>query len=258
MADKNKDKEKGNGGGPPTVKLRIQTPRGEWNMTNPSDAAKRPVYPISTKIEQVIADTRAVFGFVEDDNQYKMFHGTDPLEPQRPLASYHFVDGTLLILSVQGGNAYQHVEPAVSLEAIKSELMEAAAYAASIGVELDHKDLTPENLVFKMRFFNRTGESFFARFDCTEFPLLPPFIEFTDESGGSVGQKNMYPSCFHASPCVCMRYSRKAYQEHGGPHGEWRMIDWHLATSGGGPIGTLGMIISDLHAKILECPGRMQ
>lgn len=255
MAENNQDK--GNGG-QPTVNLRIQTPRGEWNMTNPPNATKRPAYPVSTRVEQVIADARDVFGFVEEDNQYRLFHGTDSLEPQRPLASYHFADGTLLILSVQGGNAYQHVEPAVSLETIKAELVEAAAYAASIGLALDDTRLTAENLVFKVEFFNRTGERFFARFDCCEYPLLPPFIEFTDESGSNVGRRTDYPACFHGTPCVCMRYNRKAYKEDGGPHNDWRMIDWHLATPGGGPIGTLAMIISDLHAKILECPGRMQ
>jgi len=248
------DKEKG---GPPAVTLQVQTPRGLWNATEPPEAAKRPTYPIPTKVEQVIADARVVFGFVEEDNKYQLLIGTDPLDPQRPLASYHFAEGTLLILSVQGGNAYQQVEPAVSLEAIKAELAEAAAYAASAGLALDASKLSAENLAFTVGFFNRLGDRFFALFDCTEYPLLPPFIEFVDASGGSIGQTSVYPACFHTTPCVCMRYNRKAYQENGGPHNDWRMIDWHLATPGGGPIGTLSMIISDLHAKILNSTGRM-
>ena len=226
-------------------------------MTEPNQASKRPTYPISTKVEQVIADARGVFGFVEEDNKYQLLLGTDPLEPQRPLASYHLADGGLLILSVQGGNAYQQIEPAVSLEAIRTELEEASAYAASAGLALDASKLSVENLTLKVRFFNRAGDRFFASFDCKEYPLLPPLIEFTDESGGSVGQASVYPACFHTTPCVCMRYNRKAYQENGGPHNDWRMIDWHLATPGGGPIGTLSMIISDLHAKILNSTGRM-
>ena len=252
MAEKNNDK-----GGQPTVALQIQTPRGLWNAAEPANAAKRPTYPLSTRVEQVIRDAREVFGFVEDDNKYELLHGEDKLEPQRPLASFHFENGTLLILSVQGGNAFQNVEPAVTLEAVKGELEEAERFAASTGLILDTSRLTVEDLKFTVRFYNRAGEHFYARFDCADYPLLPPFIEFTDESGRDPGQQSFYPNVFHPTPCVCMRYNRKAYVEQGGPHGDWRMIDWHLATPGGGPIGSLAMILSDLHAKILCSTGHM-
>lgn len=87
------------------VRLQIQTPRGLWSMDEPKDAIKRPEYPISTKIEQVIEDAREVFKFVEQDSKYTLFRGTELLEPQRTLASYKIEDETLLVLSVQGGNA---------------------------------------------------------------------------------------------------------------------------------------------------------
>jgi hypothetical protein len=90
---------------PHIVHLRVQTPRGLWSMQEPKDATKRPVYPISTKIEQVIQDAREVFKFVEQDSKYTLFRGDEILEPQRTLASYKIEDGTLLVLSVQGGNA---------------------------------------------------------------------------------------------------------------------------------------------------------
>jgi hypothetical protein len=93
------------GGGPPQVTLQVQTPRGLWSMTQPPDAAKRPNYPISTKVAQVIADVRGVFGFVEEDSKYTLLRGDDTLDPERPLASYHLAPDTLLLLSVQGGNA---------------------------------------------------------------------------------------------------------------------------------------------------------
>jgi hypothetical protein len=91
--------------GPPTIHLRIQTPRGLWSMDAPPTAPKRPLYPISTKIEQVIADARSVFGFVEEDSKYTLLRGAEILESQRTLASYHIEDDALLVLSVQGGNA---------------------------------------------------------------------------------------------------------------------------------------------------------
>ena len=90
---------------PKTVSLRVQTPRGLWSMEEPEDATKRPRYPISTKIDEVIEDARSVFKFVEQDSKYTLLRGSEKLEPQRTLASYKIEDDTLLVLSVQGGNA---------------------------------------------------------------------------------------------------------------------------------------------------------
>ncbi len=84
------------------VELQVQTPRGLWNKKLPKDAALRPVYE---KIQQIIDDARAVFKFAENDNKYTLFLGEKQLEPQRTIESYHLEDETLLVLSVQGGNA---------------------------------------------------------------------------------------------------------------------------------------------------------
>lgn len=92
-------------GGQPHVTLSIQTPRGLWSLTEPAEAKLRPRYPISTKISQVIADARKVFGFIEEDSKYSLLLEKEVLEPERTLASYHIKDGLLLVLSVQGGNA---------------------------------------------------------------------------------------------------------------------------------------------------------
>jgi hypothetical protein len=97
--------EHGGPGGPPTVSFMVRTPRGLWSMTEPPQATKRPEYPISTKIETVVADVRDVFKFVETDSQYTLLRGEEKLSPDRTLASYRITDGTLLVLSVQGGNA---------------------------------------------------------------------------------------------------------------------------------------------------------
>ena len=92
-------------GGPRVLTLRVQTPRGLWSMDEPKDADKRPQYAISTKVQQVINDARSVFKFVEEDSKYTLVLGKEVLAPERTLASYHLADDTLLILSVQGGNA---------------------------------------------------------------------------------------------------------------------------------------------------------
>lgn len=91
--------------GPPRVQLQVQTPRGLWSMTEPEEAARRPDYPVSTKFQTVIDEARAVFKFVENDSKYTLFLGKEPLALERTLASYHVGPNTLLLLSVQGGNA---------------------------------------------------------------------------------------------------------------------------------------------------------
>ena len=87
------------------VELQVQTPRGLWNKKLPKDAPLRPVYEKTTKIQQIIDDARTVFKFAENDNKYALFLGEKQLEPQRTIESYHLEDETLLVLSVQGGNA---------------------------------------------------------------------------------------------------------------------------------------------------------
>lgn len=88
-----------------TVRLRVQTPRGLWSMDEPKEAPKRPKYPLSAKVAQVIQDARDVFKFVEQDSKYKLMRGKDELQAERTLASYKIEDDTLLVLTVQGGNA---------------------------------------------------------------------------------------------------------------------------------------------------------
>ena len=149
------------------------------------------------------------------------------------------------------------VEGLVSFEAIKEELADAAQFAESAGLKIDYAELSEQNLRFYVTFHNRAGTEFYAEFDCRDYPLYPPTIEFTDEKRLQRGSHELYPNGFHTTPCVCARYSRKSYSERGGPHGDWRLVDWHLATPGGGPIDTLAMMLSDLHTKILESTGRM-
>jgi hypothetical protein len=149
------------------------------------------------------------------------------------------------------------VERAFSLEQVREELIAASQFAGAAGIDLDASGLSEEYLKFRVTFVSRAGERFFAEFDCSDYPVLPPLIEFTDEPRATRGLHRHYPNVFHNAPCVCMRYSRKAYGERGGPHQEWRMLDWHLATPGGGPIRSLAEIVSDMHAKILDATGRL-
>lgn len=145
----------------------------------------------------------------------------------------------------------------ISLEAVRAELPVAARYAAAAGLTLDASALSADSLRFYVTFENRDGERFFAEFDCRDYPLYPPTVEFVSEDRGERGTLRLYPQGFHTTPCVCTRYNRKAYQERGGPHGDWRLLDWRLPTGQGVGIDTLALMVSDLDAKIRQSSGRM-
>jgi hypothetical protein len=87
--------------------------------------------------------------------------------------------------------------------------------------------------------------------------MFPPNVEFVGLDRSERGTARLYPQGFHTTPCVCMRYNRKAYGERGGPHSDWRLLDWRLPTGNGVGIDSLALMISDLHSKILQSSGRM-
>lgn len=145
----------------------------------------------------------------------------------------------------------------VSLQTVQTELVAVAEYAAAAGLELDTGCLSEHSLAFFIRLGNRDGEQFYAEFHCEEYPLYPPTVEFVNKSRSERGTPRLYPQGFHPTPCICMRYNRKAYGERGGPHGDWRMLDWRLPTGNGIAIDTLALMVSDLHSKIRQSSGRM-
>lgn len=149
------------------------------------------------------------------------------------------------------------VPSAVILDAIQQELPTVAAYAAALGLELDASELAEDSLSFYVTFKNGDDTPFYCEFDCSDYPLFPPTIEFLDKERTLRGERSLYPAGFHPTPCVCARYNRKAYADVGGPHSDWRLIDWRLATPNGGPIDSLAMMVSDLHAKISVSRGRL-
>ena len=146
---------------------------------------------------------------------------------------------------------------ALSLEAVREELPAVAAYAAAAGLAVDANALSESILRFHVAFRNAAGENFTAEFDCRDYPMYPPTIEFVDASRTTRGTLALYPAGFHGMPCVCARYNRKAYSERGGPHGDWRLVDWQLPTGNGVALDTLTMIVSDLHSKISHSTGRL-
>ncbi len=145
----------------------------------------------------------------------------------------------------------------VSLQQIKAELPLTLDYANSAGLVVDTTTLRAEDLRFFVTFKNSEGEAFYVEFDCREYPMHPPTVEFVNKDRSERGLKELYPTGFHDTPCICMRYNWKAYEERGGPHNDWRLLDWKLPTGNGIGIDTLALMISDLNSKIRDSKGRM-
>ena len=145
----------------------------------------------------------------------------------------------------------------LSLEAVRAELPAVTAYTVAAGLALDCTTLTEGDLRFFVTFHNASGEPFVAEFDCRDYSMYPPTIEFVDAARTNRAVPGLYPAGFHGMPCVCARYNRKAYAERGGPHGDWRLVDWQLPTGNGTALDTLAMIVSDLHSKIAQSTGRL-
>ncbi len=158
------------------------------------------------------------------------------------------------------------VAPELTLETIQAELVALTAYVQAAGLELDTSELTLDAPLVYVGLFNADAERFVAELHCRDYGMLPPTIEFVDSTPREAREANrqmvralprLYPTGFHGMPCVCMRYNRKAYGALGGPHGEWRMVDWRLPTGSGVSISNLSEIVSDLHSKIASSRGRM-
>jgi hypothetical protein len=149
------------------------------------------------------------------------------------------------------------VAPEVSLSVLKTELEAVAAYASASALPMDCGLLSQENLRFVVQFEDCNGEPFYAEFECSDYPLYPPTIEFVNKGRTQRGARNLYPQGFHTTPCVCMRYNRKAYSERGGPHGDWRLLDWRLPSGNAIGVDSLVLMVSDLHSKIRHGSGRM-
>src|SRR5436309_11997189 len=105
--------------------------------------------------------------------------------------------------------------------------------------------LTENNLCFYVTFRNRDGEPFYVAFECREYPLHPPTVEFVSCDSTEQSTKRLYPQGFHSTPCICMRYNRKAYTERGGPHGDWRLLDWRLPSGNG--VDNVIAVIAKIH-----------
>lgn len=120
------------------------------------------------------------------------------------------------------------VDREVSRRIVEAELALAEPLARAQGWDV-HENL--EQLRFSVRMRSRVdGEEYILEFLCDDYKEKPPYVEFVDPVTGERGVRSAYPrngnGFFHGLPCICAQFSRKAYQEVGGPHSDWPMLNW--------------------------------
>jgi hypothetical protein len=115
-----------------------------------------------------------------------------------------------------------------------------------------------------------TGFRFFLEGNFEDYRALPPRFTFSSEPWNRSNTRNDYPkqtvnrfgggSIFHDAPCICAHFNRNAYQEHGGPHGNWGGPEnWLQASAGEGYVRATAIpeMFSAIYARFVDTRGRL-
>jgi hypothetical protein len=119
----------------------------------------------------------------------------------------------------------------VSLQAVLSDLVLVAAYADAAGLTLDIGPLSEQNLRFYVAFPQPRRRAVCCGIRLRGVPASSgrPSSSFNAHRTQR-GTRDLYPEGFHPTPCICMRYNERLTASVGGPHGDWRLLDWRLPT----------------------------
>ena len=121
------------------------------------------------------------------------------------------------------------VDKTVSLSIVKFELIICQKYADKFGWEISA--LKEDALSFNVKMTSPLDkEIFLISFKCDNYREWPPYVDFIDPNSGEEGLKTSYPlnpnGFFHQNALICHPFSRKAYRDLQGPHGDWKLTDW--------------------------------
>jgi hypothetical protein len=119
------------------------------------------------------------------------------------------------------------VDPDISRQIMEEELAAMEPLAATYGWVVC-PDLPNLTVTVRMR-SAIDGEVYLLEARCDGYKAQPPVFEFVHPESGERGTSRCYPkdgNFFHAMPCICIQWNRKAYQPGGGPHPDWPLADW--------------------------------
>lgn len=119
--------------------------------------------------------------------------------------------------------------------AIEEQLPSVRAWIERQAYEFEFDD---QSLELRVRMTASNGEEYLLRGELLDFPTLPPIWRFLDPRDGSEIGRASYPATPEPYPygspliidagkdgaVICAHFSRLAYGEVGGPHGDWGAI----------------------------------
>lgn len=150
------------------------------------------------------------------------------------------------------------VDPTITQQMIQAELEAMAPLASSYDWEVV-PDLSNLTITIKMR-STIDNQVYIVEARCDGYKALPPIFEFIHPETGERGTHQCYPAggtFFHSTPCICVQWNRKAYQQLGGPHGDWNMTAWIDARPGMTTLGDMFHLIQTQINKQGQYRGRM-
>jgi hypothetical protein len=120
------------------------------------------------------------------------------------------------------------IPKAKTIAVVEYQLQGAKAWAERNEVPLDWD---PDNLELRAILTQpSTGEGFYLRGRFEGYPAHPPEWTFCSSDWDESGKKRFFPapngtpfsgSVMHSNGLICAHFNRLAFDEHGGPHGDW-------------------------------------
>jgi hypothetical protein len=150
------------------------------------------------------------------------------------------------------------VDPEISRRIVQEELEAmlplASSYRWQVASDLDQLTVTVEMTS------SVDEQTYILEAKCDGYKALPPYFEFIHSETGERGTPRCYPlgtSFFHSLPCICVQWNRKAYQEAGGPHGDWQTTNWMSYRPGMTALGDMFNLVQMEINKKDQYRGRM-
>jgi hypothetical protein len=157
------------------------------------------------------------------------------------------------------------IPKAKTIAVVEHQLRGAKAWADRNGVDLEwaREELELRAVLTQPS----TGEKFFLRGKFDDFPALPPKWTFCNSDWEKCGSKQFFPSrdgtpfggsVMHGQGLICAHFNRLAFDEHGGPHGNWGgPVQWITQKDDTVYADTIGDMLSVIQRDLKHSEGRM-
>jgi len=119
------------------------------------------------------------------------------------------------------------VDPEISKQIVAEELAAAESASKIHGWTIK---VAPDQFTFTVAMKSGIdNEVYIMEVRCDNYKELPPFFEFmlpTGERKVASAYPESTDSFFHSDLVICFPFNRGAYNNYGGPHGDWAITNW--------------------------------